>query len=53
MLATKDGSIQADVNISSGDKNVRMAVVVAESKDGSVKLSVVSLGLNYLMEIQN
>ncbi|KAF8601060.1 hypothetical protein BDV93DRAFT_608300 [Ceratobasidium sp. AG-I] len=40
MLITKDGSIQADVNVVSGDGVVRMAVVVAESKDGSVKLNV-------------
>lgn len=42
MLMSKNGSVQAEVNVVSGDGAVRQAVVVAESLDGSVKLSVVS-----------
>jgi hypothetical protein len=40
MLWSKDGGVQADVNVVSAGPD--MAVIVAESHDGSVKLSVVS-----------
>ncbi|KAG9074244.1 hypothetical protein FRC06_010816 [Ceratobasidium sp. 370] len=38
MLWSKDGGVQAEVNLVSGTKD--MAVIVAESHDGSVKLTV-------------
>ncbi|KAF8601061.1 hypothetical protein BDV93DRAFT_251291 [Ceratobasidium sp. AG-I] len=40
MLISKNGSVQGDVNVVSGDGAIRQAVVVAESLDGSVKLNV-------------
>ncbi|KAF8745730.1 hypothetical protein RHS02_01207, partial [Rhizoctonia solani] len=40
MLASKNGSVQAEVNISSSDGVPRLVTVVAESNDGSVKLTV-------------
>lgn len=42
MLISKNGSVQGDVNVVSGDGAARQAVLVAESLDGSVKLNVVS-----------
>ncbi|QRV82875.1 hypothetical protein RhiJN_10891 [Ceratobasidium sp. AG-Ba] len=38
MLWSKDGGVQADINLVSGAKD--MAVIVAESHDGSVKLNI-------------
>ncbi|KAF8750934.1 hypothetical protein RHS01_09063 [Rhizoctonia solani] len=40
MLASKNGSVQAEVNISSRDGVPRLVTVVAESNDGSVKLTI-------------
>ncbi|KAF8684268.1 hypothetical protein RHS04_01625 [Rhizoctonia solani] len=40
MLASKNGSVQAEVNISSSDGVPRLVTVVAESNDGSVKLTI-------------
>ncbi|CAE7151632.1 unnamed protein product [Rhizoctonia solani] len=40
MLASNDGGVQADVNVSASDGVARMATIVAESSDGSVKLTI-------------
>ncbi|KEP49152.1 hypothetical protein V565_106720 [Rhizoctonia solani 123E] len=40
MLASNDGGVQAEVNVSASDGVPRMATIVAESNDGSVKLTV-------------
>jgi hypothetical protein len=61
MLWSKDGSVQAEVNVFSADGVSRMAAVVAESVYGSDKLSVVSDishdlgmdGINMLIIFQN
>ncbi|KAG8686334.1 hypothetical protein FRC11_009112, partial [Ceratobasidium sp. 423] len=40
MLSSKDGGVQADVNVSASDGVPRVATIVTESNDGSVKLTV-------------
>ncbi|KAH7335874.1 hypothetical protein B0J17DRAFT_57280 [Rhizoctonia solani] len=40
MLASNDGGVQAEVNVSASDGVPRLATIVAESNDGSVKLTV-------------
>ncbi|KAJ1300501.1 hypothetical protein OPQ81_005314 [Rhizoctonia solani] len=40
MLSSKDGGVQAEVNVSASDGFPRVATIVAESSDGSVKLTV-------------
>ncbi|CAE6533191.1 unnamed protein product [Rhizoctonia solani] len=40
MLASNDGGVQAEINVSARDGVPRMATIVAESNDGSVKLVV-------------
>ncbi|CAE6476732.1 unnamed protein product [Rhizoctonia solani] len=40
MLSSKDGGVQAEVNVLASDGVPRVATIVAESNDGSVKLTV-------------
>ncbi|CAE6446987.1 unnamed protein product [Rhizoctonia solani] len=40
MLASKNGGVQAEVNVSASDGVPRLATIVAESNDGSVKLTL-------------
>ncbi|CCO34553.1 hypothetical protein BN14_08655 [Rhizoctonia solani AG-1 IB] len=40
MLASKNGGVQAEVNVSASDGVPRLATIVAESNDGSVKLTI-------------